>query len=246
MPYFPVDDQAAFHPKMLAAGNAAVGVWTRSGAWCKAHTSGGFVPESVAHAIGSRTEIRRLLTAGLWSMDEEDGIHGYRFHDWQDQAGNFDAETEKAKKEAERKRNRDRKRRQRERDKQDGHGVTPGVTPEAVTAGNHLPPSPSPLTTDRHTRPVLETDVSQGPDESESVEAICIRQAAALGVDFAKVKTAIGKACGRFPDPSGVVRIIVTVLERAKPPVKSPTGLVLAAVRDDWAEWQQMLDEAVA
>src|SRR6185312_497686 len=199
MPYFPVDDQAAFHPKMLAAGNAAVGVWVRAGAWCKAHTSGGFVPESMAHAIGSRVEVKRLLSSGLWSPDVENGIPGYRFHDWQDQAGNFDAETEKAKKEIERQRNRDRKRRQRERDKANGHGVTSGVTPEGVTPGNHLPPSPSPLTTDRHTRPVLETG-ADGSDESESVEAICIRQAAALGVDFAKVKTAIGKACGRFPD----------------------------------------------
>ena len=86
----------------------------------------------------------------------------------------------------------------------------------------------------------------QGTDEGESIEALCARQAAALGVDYPKVKTAIGKACGRFPDPTGVMRIIATVLARATQPVRSPTGVVIAAVRNDWAEWQQFLDEEIA
>lgn len=86
----------------------------------------------------------------------------------------------------------------------------------------------------------------QGTDEGESIEAICARQASNMGVDYAKVRAEIGRACGRFPDPTGVMRIVATVLERAKPPIKSPTGVVLTAVRNDWAEWQQFLDEEAA
>lgn len=244
MPYFPVDDQATFHPKIVAAGNASTGVWTRAGAWCKAHVSGGFVPTNVAYAIGSKVEVKRLVTVGLWIAVEG----GFRYHDWEHQAGNFDADEERARRESVREKDRIRKQRQRERERSErdmsqGHAGSHARTP----AGIPSTPSPSPLTTDRSTSPVpYRESYPQGPDEPESIEVLCSRQALALGVDFAKVKTAIGKACGRFPDPTAVMRIIATVLERAKPPVKSPTGVVLTAVRNDWAEWQQFLDEDAA
>lgn len=76
MPYFPVDDQMPFHPKIIAAGNAAVGVWTRAGAWSKGHATGGFVPTEIASILGTR-EANRLVEAGLWV--EVDG--GFRFED---------------------------------------------------------------------------------------------------------------------------------------------------------------------
>lgn len=239
MPYFPVDDQAAFHPKFIAAGNAAIGLWTRAGSWSKAHATGGKIPSEIAQNLGKKAEINRLVFVELWTVT--DG--GYQFHDWTDQAGNFDADEEKARRENERERAKLRKRAQREREREAGHGKSHGVTPGGVTAPPS--PSPSPIGQDTHLTPVLETAKSQqGSDEIESVESLCTRQASALGVDFAKVKREIGKACGRFPEPTGVMRIIATILDRATPPVRSPTGVVITAIRNDWAEWQQFLDEA--
>lgn len=82
---------------------------------------------------------------------------------------------------------------------------------------------------------------ASGTDEGD-LGALCERQAAALGVELGKVRTAVGKACGRFPGPTVLMRIVATVLERATPPVKSPTGVVLSSVRSDWAEWQKFID----
>ena len=33
MAWFKVDDKLAFHPKVLTAGNTAIGLWVRAGAW---------------------------------------------------------------------------------------------------------------------------------------------------------------------------------------------------------------------
>lgn len=109
MPYFPVDDQAAFHPKFLAAGNASIGLWTRAGSWCKANASGGRVPREVAALLGTQREARKLVDVGLWEVDGT----GYVFHDWDHQAGNFGGDQEKTRRE----KDRDRKRRQRERER---------------------------------------------------------------------------------------------------------------------------------
>lgn len=78
---------------------------------------------------------------------------------------------------------------------------------------------------------------------SESEEQLCSRHAALLGVDYEKARSALVKATGRIPAPTDVVRIIATILERASGPVQSPTGLVIASARSDWAEWQKLLDD---
>lgn len=100
MPYFPVDDQAAFHPKIVAAGNGAIGCWTRAGSWSKAHAQGGFVPASMARTLGTRAEIKALVAVGLWDVVEG----GYRFHDWEDQTGNYDQSEERTRREKDRER----------------------------------------------------------------------------------------------------------------------------------------------
>ena len=237
MPFFQVDDQFHSHPKTAWLSDGAVALWTRAGSHCAAYLTDGFVDDAAVRRLGGKKRaIDELLTirpphaSPLWIRVEG----GYQFHDW-DQ---YQPTAEEVKQ------NR-RKARERMKTVRANKGRTLDDGSQKVRIAQSNPSHSIPINKTDTSSPVLETGAS-GPDESESVEAICIRQAAALGVDFAKVKTAIGKACGRFPDPSGVVRIIATVLERAKPPVKSPTGLVLAAVRDDWAEWQQMLDEAVA
>lgn len=78
MPWFKVDDTLAFHAKTVAAGNAAMGLWVRAGAWSMQTLSDGFVPTHIARQLGTRGEAQRLVNARLW--DEKDD--GYLFHEW--------------------------------------------------------------------------------------------------------------------------------------------------------------------
>lgn len=78
MVWFNVDDTLAFHPKAIAAGNAALGLWVRAGSWSAQTLSDGFVPRQIARSLGSVGQCKALVTAGLWV--EVDG--GYRFHEW--------------------------------------------------------------------------------------------------------------------------------------------------------------------
>lgn len=78
MPWFKVDDQLAFHRKVLAAGNAAMGLWVRAGAWCSQQSNDGLVPDDLLPSMGTRHQAERLVSAGLWSRE----TGGYRFHDW--------------------------------------------------------------------------------------------------------------------------------------------------------------------
>jgi hypothetical protein len=66
MPWFVVDDNAHSHPKMIAAGNAALGLWLRCGTYAAQHLTDGIVPGVIAKMYGSRPQIARLVAAGLW------------------------------------------------------------------------------------------------------------------------------------------------------------------------------------
>ena len=66
MPFFRVDDQIHNHPNVLKAGNAAVGLWVRCGAYSANYLLDGFVPIDVALAYGSKREIEKAIDAGLW------------------------------------------------------------------------------------------------------------------------------------------------------------------------------------
>jgi hypothetical protein len=79
MPWFKVDDSLAYHPKVLAAGNTALGVWLRAGSWSARHLTDGFIPESVLATLGgTRSNADALVKAGLWITESD----GWRFHDW--------------------------------------------------------------------------------------------------------------------------------------------------------------------
>jgi hypothetical protein len=76
--WFRVDDTFPHHAKVMAAGNAAVGLWVRAGAWSMQQLTDGFIPTHVARSLGSAAEARRLVDAGLWLLVEG----GYSFHQW--------------------------------------------------------------------------------------------------------------------------------------------------------------------
>ena len=122
MPWFKVDDTLAFHAKVVAAGNEAMGLWVRAGSWSSQQLTDGFIPDHMIAAMGGGED--RLIEVGLWTR--EDG--GCRFHEWE-QAQFTRAEIE-SKREAER----DRKRRQRRTP--GGQFTDSGRSPGGVPAGH--------------------------------------------------------------------------------------------------------------
>lgn len=78
MPWFYVEDTFAFHPKTVAAGNSAVGLWTRAGAWAMQTLTDGAVPAAMANTLGSKKEISALVDTGLWIPEGKN----FAFHQW--------------------------------------------------------------------------------------------------------------------------------------------------------------------
>jgi len=76
--WFKVDDNLAFHRKVVAAGNAAMGLWVRAGSWCSQHLTDGYVPDHMIAVLGSASQREKLIKVGLWI--EVDG--GCQFHGW--------------------------------------------------------------------------------------------------------------------------------------------------------------------
>lgn len=80
MVFFRIDDGWHNHPKVVAAGNAAAGLWARCGSYCGHYNLEGRVPKAIARGYGTRTEIAKLLSVGLWV----DGGDVYLMRDWCD------------------------------------------------------------------------------------------------------------------------------------------------------------------
>lgn len=82
MPWFKVDDKLHDHRKARQAGKAAMGVWVLAGSWAMDNLTDGFVPEAVLARWGTKADAGRLVSAGLWCVDQQDSERGWRFHDW--------------------------------------------------------------------------------------------------------------------------------------------------------------------
>lgn len=104
--WFKVDDSLPTHHRVLEAGNAAMGLWVRCGAWSMGQLTDGFIPIQAARMFGSQEEIDALVRVGLWIV--EDG--GYQFHRWAEDASGAPRQPTRAEVEANRKRDRERKR----------------------------------------------------------------------------------------------------------------------------------------
>ena len=78
MPWFKVDDGLAFHAKTVAAGNAAMGLWVRAGAWSAQQLFDGVVPGHIAALLGTPQQAARLVRVGLWHTTSD----GFLFHEW--------------------------------------------------------------------------------------------------------------------------------------------------------------------
>lgn len=101
MPDFRIHDSAPEHPKLRAAGLAADGLWAMAGAHSMKEGTDGWVPAYwVATWPSGKRYANTLVKVGLWTVEERNGIPGYRFHDFLDyqrSAQKIEEEREKAR-----------------------------------------------------------------------------------------------------------------------------------------------------
>ena len=140
MAWLRIDDQFFSHPKVLAAGNEAVGLWVRLLTWSGAHLTDGFVPFHATVLFQNRAlkrNLTRLVKIGL--LHETEG--GYCIHDyleWNPSAAQVLDDREKNAARARRHRKRNAKRNALvTRDADRTYGINSGVPSPS--------PSPSPL-----------------------------------------------------------------------------------------------------
>jgi len=79
MPWAALADDFHSHPKIIAAGLAATGLYARSLSYCACYLTDGHIPKTWAHAGQSGPKIaRRLVQFGLWVETDE----GYMIPDY--------------------------------------------------------------------------------------------------------------------------------------------------------------------
>lgn len=79
MPWFKVDDNFAMHPDAAAAGNTALGLWVRAGAWSAQMLTDGFIPRHIIVPLGGRLrDATVLVNCHLWL----EVSNGWQFANW--------------------------------------------------------------------------------------------------------------------------------------------------------------------
>lgn len=76
-----INDDFHSHPKVRAAGNAAIGLWARSLSFAGCYLTDGHVPMLDALALGRRQDAAALVSAGLW-IPNGDGFVIHQFLEW--------------------------------------------------------------------------------------------------------------------------------------------------------------------
>jgi len=66
MTWFRLDDNFHDHPKVIRAGNAAVGLWVRCATYSSSYLTDGYIEADIARARGTRREIDRCVDSTLW------------------------------------------------------------------------------------------------------------------------------------------------------------------------------------
>jgi hypothetical protein len=80
MPWFRLEDSFHSHPKVIAVGNEAAGLYVRCGTYAAQHLTDGFIPAEVALLYGSRELAAVLVATRLWHRARG----GWTIHDYLD------------------------------------------------------------------------------------------------------------------------------------------------------------------
>jgi hypothetical protein len=67
MTWFKLDDAFHSHPKVLRAGNGAVGLYVRCGCYASSHLTNGFIPDAIATLYGTKPQRTSLVRVALWT-----------------------------------------------------------------------------------------------------------------------------------------------------------------------------------
>src|ERR1700756_3023145 len=78
MSWFKIDDGFHCHPKVLEAGNEAIGLYVRCGSYCSQQLTEGRVPRVIALMYGDMNLIDTLVKVGLFKPVED----GWLIHDY--------------------------------------------------------------------------------------------------------------------------------------------------------------------
>lgn len=103
MPWFRLDDSFHSHPKVIAAGNEAIGLYVRCGTHAAEHLTDGFVGRETVALYGSDDLAATLVGTKLWHRARG----GWTIHDYLDyNPSREDVEKERAKAAARQRRHR--------------------------------------------------------------------------------------------------------------------------------------------
>lgn len=174
MPWFKIDDTFAMHEKVMAAGNSAIGLWARAGAWSMQQLTDGFVPDHVLRALGTPKERRTLVEVSLWD-EAEGGIH---FRNWAERQPTKE-QVETARQAAAERQRHARERAKSQRDSRRDKGVS-HAPPDPTR------PDPTPKSKERDAGKPATTKARQLPDDFQPNEANR-RIAAERGLDLPAV-----------------------------------------------------------
>jgi hypothetical protein len=193
MTWFKVDDGFHSHAKAMTAGTAALGLWVRCGSWSAYHLTDGFVPANVAREYGSSSQIKALVTAGLWlSVDR-----GYQFNDFTD----YNPTSEQVKADRGAAKERQRKAREAAKQKRDNERSSKEVTPPSrrdnpVTSPEVRSPRPDPTRPEGSKEPLTsEPTVLPEPTDGQRINEITKTYAEAEPMcNFTAVRGIVAKA----------------------------------------------------
>jgi hypothetical protein len=269
MVWFVVDDVLPFHERVIRAGNAAMGLWVRAGAYCSGQLTDGFITTEAARAMGSAAEIKRLVTVGLWQPEQRDGLDGYLFHAWAEDGTGTKRQQTRAEVEERRRKERERKAAQRQSRKDDQQDSGKPSTPPPPTVPRGVPvgqPAGRAPDVRSESRGASEYPVQSSPNQAQETHVspsshLPDREGTATDDESDRARRDGYWRGWAIQNPLKVVSLLIEVVERpvtedqaisivagilakAKRRPDSIERYVLGAIRQSWAEIQQELDEA--
>lgn len=141
MSWFRLDDKFHSNQKVIAARNAAVGLYVRCGTWSADQGTEGRIPSHVALMFGTKAEIARVSAAGLWQPTD----YGYLIRDYLEYNLSNDEVGERREKRAEAGRAGGIKSGESRRSKGEASASDSGKQIEANTNPDPTRPDPTPL-----------------------------------------------------------------------------------------------------
>lgn len=164
MPWFKVDDTLAMHPKVVVAGNAAMGLWVRAGSWSSQQLTEGRIPRAMLSVLGARPrDAAALVAAGLWVETDD----GWAFHQWADrQPSRQQVEAERAAAAERQRRARERAKEQREAERQARESRAKSRRDKSVS---HGPPDPTRPDPTKEHKPPADTAAAASPGAQQLI-----------------------------------------------------------------------------